>query len=58
MYTGLKISVSEASDKMSDVFGVGSDIVEMMSGTMILVSVCGKLDLEGMVEGMVEGMHL
>ncbi len=52
MYTGLKISVSEASDKMSDVFGVGLDIVEMMSGTMILVSVCGKLDLEGMVEGM------
>ncbi len=29
---GLKISVSDASDKMSSVFGLGSDIFEMMSG--------------------------
>ncbi len=27
---GLKISVSEASDKKSSVFGLGSDIFEMM----------------------------
>ncbi len=32
--------------------GVGSDIVKMMSGTVVLVSVCGKLDLEGIVKGM------
>ena len=28
----LKILVSDASDKMSGVFGLGSDIFEMMSG--------------------------
>ncbi len=28
--SGLKISVSEAYDKMSDVFGLGSDIFEMI----------------------------
>ena len=30
--TGLKISVSDASDQISDVFGLGSDTFEMMSG--------------------------
>ena len=31
MYSGLKISVSDACDKMSGVFGLGSDIFKMMS---------------------------
>ncbi len=30
--SSLKILVSDASDKMSGVFGLGSDIFEMMSG--------------------------
>ena len=47
----LKISVSNASDKMSGVFGLGSDIFEMMM--VALVTVCGKLDLN-----MVNVVHL
>ncbi len=38
VYSGLKISVSDASDKMSGVFGLGSDIFKMMSA--------GALDLD------------
>ena len=41
---GLKISVSDASDKMSGVFGLGSDIFEMMP--VALVKVCSKLELD------------
>ncbi len=35
--TGLKILVSDASDKMSSVLKLGSDIFEMMSGGLSFI---------------------
>ena len=44
----LKISVSDTSGKMSSVFGLASDIFEMISCPVGLVSVRGKLDWDMM----------